>query len=253
LARPAESPGSAHLDVMSWNYYNANSRLEEARQYLATRPADVIALPEASARWVNEDPTISRVYPYRLAYPNSCRQGIALLSTYPIIASNRLDPNLPTSQTPRMCWARLQLDEGKEVTIIVGHPVRPDNSFRRCPFAGCFNTAQRDDQIRKLREAATINQFLQEGEPLILMGDFNVTDREPAYAELSAGLQDVHLRVGSGSGTTWGPLWLMNMGISLVRIDYMFASPNVTPISLSTDCTPRGSDHCILRGRFEVR
>jgi exonuclease III len=39
----------------------------------------------------------------------------------------------------------------------------------------------------------------------------------------------------------------------LLRIDYLLASPAVTPLSMTTDCTPRGSDHCLVRGRFEIK
>jgi vancomycin resistance protein VanJ len=37
-----------------------------------------------------------------------------------------------------------------------------------------------------------------------------------------------------------------------LRIDYMFSTARVTPLHLDTDCTPRGSDHCVLLGRFAV-
>jgi len=45
----------------------------------------------------------------------------------------------------------------------------------------------------------------------------------------------------------------MGHDFGLLRIDYMFTSPNVTPLATSTDCTPRGSDHCIVHGEFEVK
>ena len=95
--------------------------------------------------------------------------------------------------------------------------------------------------------------FLDAGEPLVFVGDFNTSEREPAYGDLSAGLQDVYRTVGSGNGSTWTQLRLLRLGIPLLRIDYLMASPNVTPLSMTTDCTPRGSDHCIVRGHFEIK
>jgi hypothetical protein len=41
--------------------------------------------------------------------------------------------------------------------------------------------------------------------------------------------------------------------VPLLRIDYLFSSPNVTPLRMSVDCTPEGSDHCVVRGRFELK
>lgn len=39
----------------------------------------------------------------------------------------------------------------------------------------------------------------------MLLGDFNVTDREIGYAELSDGLTDSYRAAGSGWGHTWRP------------------------------------------------
>ena len=43
-----------------------------------------------------------------------------------------------------------------------------------------------------------------------MVGDFNVTEREPAYNDLSTGLVDAYHVVGTGTGTTWRPTSLMN-------------------------------------------
>jgi hypothetical protein len=32
----------------------------------------------------------------------------------------------------------------------------------------------------------------------------------------------------------------------------MLSSGNVAPLALTTDCTPRGSDHCVVAGTFVV-
>jgi vancomycin resistance protein VanJ len=88
---------------------------------------------------------------------------------------------------------------------------------------------------------------------VLMLGDFNVAEREPAYNDLSAGLVDAHRVVGAGTGVTWRPAALMGHDFALLRIDYIFSSPNVTPLSTWVDCTPRGSDHCIVHGEFEMK
>jgi exonuclease III len=45
----------------------------------------------------------------------------------------------------------------------------------------------------------------------------------------------------------------MGQNFAVLRIDYMFSSPNVSPLATSVDCTPRGSDHCIVHGEFEIK
>ncbi len=95
--------------------------------------------------------------------------------------------------------------------------------------------------------------FLDAGDPLILLSDFNVTDREPAYVDVSRGLTDAFKAVGVGTGTTWRPGQLSHFDWALLRLDYLFSGPGVVPLSTQVDCTPRGSDHCIVHGTFEVR
>jgi endonuclease/exonuclease/phosphatase family metal-dependent hydrolase len=102
-----------------------------------------------------------------------------------------------------------------------------------------------------MREEA-IQPLVESGAPFVLAGDFNVTEREPAYGDLSAGLTDTFKAVGAGFGTTWRPPFVMSQPFGLLRIDYLFAGPGVTPLSVATDCAPRNSDHCVVIGEFAV-
>ena len=63
---------------------------------------------------------------------------------------------------------------------------------------------------------------------VLLMGDFNVTDREPANAELSRGLRDAH-DAAWGAGASWGPLALRRHGLALIRIDRILGGPGTVP------------------------
>ena len=83
-----------------------------------------------------------------------------------------------------------------------------------------------------------------------MLGDFNTTEREPAYAELSAGLHDAQKEAGVGLGMTWRPASLENLPFGLLRIDYLFASPRFVALAAGPDCTPRGSDHCLVSATF---
>jgi endonuclease/exonuclease/phosphatase family metal-dependent hydrolase len=192
---------------------------------------------------------LARVYPYRLLYPDGCPPGSAILSKLPILEHSRFDGGQSNEQIPRGCWARLDTGNGNSLTVIGAHPYPP---MGNCRLPVCIDPSKRDAQIARLRQAGSVNAFLESGTPFLLVGDFNVTDREPAYRELSAGLRDAQLEVGSGAGSTWAPLTFMRRGIPLIRIDYLFSSPSVTPLTMKVDCTPHGSDHCMLFGTFEL-
>ncbi len=88
---------------------------------------------------------------------------------------------------------------------------------------------------------------------VLLVGDFNVTEREQAYNDLTKGLIDAHQHVGSGFGHSWGVYRQMPQIVPLLRIDYQLSSPNLQPVHLTQDCKMRGSDHCILHGIYTLR
>jgi vancomycin resistance protein VanJ len=82
---------------------------------------------------------------------------------------------------------------------------------------------------------------------VLLVGDMNVTEREPAYADLQTPLLDAHTQVGRG----WGHTWRLG-GLPLLRIDYLLASPDIVPAWIKADCSAPESDHCSLVGQFAL-
>jgi endonuclease/exonuclease/phosphatase family metal-dependent hydrolase len=173
---------------------------------------------------------------------------MVLLSRYPILEQGVLDQPADLWPRPDVMWARLALEGGATLRVVTAHP-RPARWGREpCLSRVCYDPSRRDAQLASIR--AFVAPALARGERLLLLGDFNVTDREPAYRDLAAGLQDAYMAVGSGAANTWGPGNLMSHGLALLRIDYFFTSPALRPLRLAVDCTPRGSDHCLLLGTF---
>lgn len=271
FSTPQPDPKAVQIEVMSWNLYKDQVPHDVIRDILSTKPADLVAFQEAEAEWMAHDETIGKVYPYRMRYHVGAVRGLAMLSAYPIYEYSAVDNRNITPNGPPLTWARLDLGKGRTLVAVTAHPAQPqpsDASKTGCWLSICYSTARRDQQIAQIR--ATIDpvlgdvetpvtpppdsQLLWPGEPLIMVGDFNLTEREPAYQELSAGLTDAFRMVGKGFGNTWRPAQaLLHQDFALLRIDYMFSSPNVKPLAMWVDCTPRGSDHCITHGRFEIK
>ncbi len=234
------------FSALTWNLRSDNDQISEIMEVLIAKPAGIVALQEltgAESAAIANAPTLAQLYPYQILNPEPGRQGrpgtegMALLSQYPI-----LEHELHTA--PAAIRARLDIGRGRELTVI---NATPDRARIQLPT---YDPGLRDSQIRRLRES--IEPLLEQGVPLLVLGDFNVTSREPAYEELTAGLQDAHLEVGLGFGNTWRHRIVGRLPFGLLRIDYLFSSPGVQPLMTDVDCAPHKSDHCIVRGQFSM-
>jgi endonuclease/exonuclease/phosphatase (EEP) superfamily protein YafD len=76
--------------------------------------------------------------------------------------------------------------------------------------------------------------------PTLVIGDFNVADREPLYRTLRGRLGDSFRDAGSGLGLTWG-----GRRVKFVRIDYVFHDRRWATRSARAVTLP-GSDHRLV-------
>jgi endonuclease/exonuclease/phosphatase family metal-dependent hydrolase len=240
---------NAHeVTALTWNLLGSNERSGYVRTLLESKKPDIVALQEAEWQGMDQAMDLLAQYPYHLYRPDEgVPPGEMLLSVYPIKEHGIIqeDETRKTWDIPRVLWARLDVGQGHTLMVVNAHPISAFNTVYGCTFC----PERRDRQIKALQEF--LQPFITQGEQILLLGDMNTTDREPAYRDLAANLKDTHLAVGYGSGHSWGIRGL-NKFWALIRIDYMFVTPNVTPLALETDCTSRGSDHCVLTGRFAL-
>lgn len=228
--------------VMHWNVKTSNPQEQDFHQYLLAQEVDVVALGECDWTSIAQDINLAKRYPYRLLRPaDGAPPGIALLSKYPIEAYGVLQKPMQAWDIPRVLWARLNVGPAQSLVVVVAHP-RPPQLFNvECGF---ICAEQRDAQIAAV--ADLVANFVAHGESVLLLGDLNLTEREIAYTDVTAVLNDVHNEVGKGWGHTWGTLGIL----PLLRIDYLMATESIVPFSLDVDCNAPGSDHCSVFGQF---
>jgi vancomycin resistance protein VanJ len=244
--RPAPDPGAMPVRAVSWNVLFTNPSIQ-VTDAVRTFDADLVGLIEVTRRQadaLDADPSIHARFRTVLLRPDA---GRALLSRYPVLDSGvREDPTgRPGSE---LLWARLDLGGGRRLTAIVAHPM-PANAAPSSELPLRWDAAPRDAEIAFIRSFT--DEEIAAGRRVLLMGDFNVTDREPAGQELARGLRDAH-EVGWGAGASWAPVAFRKRGIALVRIDRIFGGPGTVPTAFRTDCTFYGSDHCVLHATFAV-
>lgn len=248
-ALPGPPAAAPELTVLQWNVFVGEVSPAELERALVRHRPDVVTLQEADLELLAADDFLRVAYPYRLLGPDETAPSLAVLSRYPIVESGvpELDP--AAFDMPRVVWARVELGD-QTVTVVNAHPIPPVTFGEGCNVLRCYNAGPRDAQIVAVRRFVEgLRQ--RTGDPLILAGDMNVTEREPAYFDLAAGLRDAHRAAGSGFGTSWRPDAL-GLPFGLLRIDYILADERARPLGLETDCRRRASDHCMLVGSFSI-
>ncbi|GCE45211.1 endonuclease/exonuclease/phosphatase (EEP) superfamily protein YafD [Thermosporothrix hazakensis] len=248
IAFPQSAPADAsHFTAMTWNAYMDNDDSQALYRALKEKHPDIVTLQEVNNEEIFNAEDLIKSYPYHFYHEGpDFPTAEVFLSKYPVLQTGVLeDEDGHTWDIPRVFWAKLDLGHDKTLLVINAHTLSAVNTTYNCLFC----PELRDKQIHAISQFVT--SVLQKGENVLLMGDLNVTDREVAYKELSQQLRDTHLLAGNGPGHTWGrielnPLW------AIIRIDYMFISTSITPLSQTTDCSKHGSDHCIVTGEFSL-
>lgn len=246
---PATPPtqDEAVVRVISWNLQTNPSATSELIARLETSDVDIVALQELSrteAATIQADPWLMAHYRHLALAPSDDAAGLGILSRFPITGANA-DLNPAVQQVGVLVADR-------HLTIINAHPFAPRiQSHGPLPFPLTFSPERRDADIRAVR--GRIDREIAAGRQLIVLGDFNITDRELGYGALSRDLWDAHVEVGLGTGSTWRPPEIDFLPFGLLRIDYVLGGPGTRPLSVSENCAPGWSDHCSLTASVAFR
>ncbi|MNY44466.1 hypothetical protein D3C86_1794970 [compost metagenome] len=82
--------------------------------------------------------------------------------------------------------------------------------------------------------------------PLIVAGDFNAVPNSYEYYKVSEDLEDTFLKVGKGSGTSFHDFKFP------MKIDHIFSSKSIKPISYKVDRSVQISDHFPVLAEFLI-
>ncbi|KPE50474.1 endonuclease/exonuclease/phosphatase family protein [Chryseobacterium indologenes] len=96
-----------------------------------------------------------------------------------------------------------------------------------------------EEQIRKIRKVIDFSPY-----PVILAGDFNSVPNSYEYYSLGKDLQDAFLTVGNGISTSFHDYKVP------LRIDYIFTSKSIIPLSYKVDHSVKLSDHYPVIAEF---
>lgn len=222
--------------VLSYNVGNGLAPADRLVHYLYYAEADIIGLQELA---IDQAEAIERylpgAFPYRILHPDGFA-GKGLLSKFPIVASER---HAFASGRPDLS-AMVQIGD-RTAQVIVAHPRPPKVRMSGAAF----------DPIT-LRQIQEVARLATRGVPSIVLGDFNMTARQPEHGILTAaGLIDAFHEVGSsvasfpkrvGNAHRFGER-AQNISLPpVIRIDYIWYTHEFIARSAGIG-RDAGSDH----------
>jgi endonuclease/exonuclease/phosphatase (EEP) superfamily protein YafD len=222
------------LRVMTWNVHFGSSGVDRLIRALERFQPDVVCLQEAKAYRQRRDP----VPELREAFPqwHWARQGeFVVASRFPLVTS-RPRP-LSDRKGLRPSLAVTLQAKGTTLTVFNVHwstAATSTNLTRNLRQPESY--LKHSHQVR-MKQAEGVRRLVAEARgPVLVAGDFNTPPRSQPYRRLTAALQDCFARGGWGWGYTY------RSDRPILRIDYVFASPEV---KVRRCFVPRigGSDH----------
>jgi vancomycin resistance protein VanJ len=245
LLPPSVQAAEPRLRVLTMNMLYENRDYQELIAFVRERDADVLVIQELEPGLTEAiERELPDLYPYRYAYAERNSEGLGIWSHYPIVA---------TAQPEERRFLEATIDvRGRHIHVINVHPRAPYmrvRNYRRIPLPQLqtFSTDERDRLLAQL--AARIDAAPR---PLIVAGDFNLTERERPYDALAARLDDAFAVAGWGLGATFpanddaGDGGVFGIPAPLVRIDYVWSSAELPAQRAEVRCDVPGSDHCAL-------
>lgn len=213
--------------VMSVNLLAINRDTDDIVAEIAAADPDLLAMQEVTPRWRDAmAELVDQRYPHRAVSPRSDSFGIALYSRFPFVEPARSDLHVGTLGTPEV---RAVVNvQGREVAVFDIHVMPP--------------TSTRNSIEQRAGIADVIDLVRAESRPVILCGDFNMTEDSVYAARIrAAGLRDSHTLGGVGRGATWPNIGILRFAPG-VRIDHIYLSGALTCVE-SRVGAGRGSDH----------
>ena len=238
-----DAPG---LRFVTLNQLTNNDEVERIVDAVTAHGADVIAVQELSPAVADALAELED-YPHRVLNPYETlgREpsiGLGVVSRYPLEAV-AYDP------ATRVQEVSLRLED-QNITLLNVHPPTPFGNDLP-PEAFLSTTRSYDASVRNDNLAEILEQADEAQKPVVILGDFNLSDFEAAYRDFAAEFENVYRAAEGGFGFTF-PANRDLPPFPFIRIDHIWVSEEMTPLRAGTDCRETGSDHCLVWGEVAL-
>jgi vancomycin resistance protein VanJ len=238
FGRSACEPGR-ELRVMTFNLGLHLGAPEELMALIDQQGADIVVVQEMTSDMAQRfDQELGSIYPYRVLNPSMETTG--LLSRYLVLEEEWIEP----IEGGRPYLRAVVEWDNEDVTVFVVHPLPPGLEWYRDM---AIPIGLHDAGPQRQVEEVTRRAIAEEG-PVLIVGDFNMSDQTRGYANIAEEFRDAYREAGRGFGFTF-PKGLrvgdMRVPGPFTRVDYIFHSQSFCARRAQVGCGG-GSDHCYV-------
>ena len=227
-----QNTSAQSVTVMTTNILAIREQTAPVIQAIRLADPDIVAIQELNAELADDiESTLTTDYPYQLLNLEAGFGGMGIISKYPF-TQQQVNFSAPWYVGyPQV----VQVDvNGKEFRLINFHGEPPDASEQ-----GFKET----NELRNWQAQDLVSLVAYDNLPVIALGDLNSTPHNDAYKIMRSELEDAWVERGFGLGHTRQNLIADIPPKWLVRIDYVFHSPDLQTISAEIGPWDGSSDH----------
>jgi vancomycin resistance protein VanJ len=239
VAHAAEAPT---FKMLTYNLHAEVDHLDGIIQVIRDANADIVTVQElsypAAARFAAE---LSALYPYQALHPRHYpNAGQGVLSRFPLWDDVYWHNTKPPDSLGHMSVK--VLIQGVTVNLFNTHPLRP-----------VLHGIAFDDGPRRKEIADVLNRAAKVEGPILIAGDFNMTDQTGDYFRITERFKDTYAEVGWGLGLTFpdaypstAPTQWLRRAVPVplfMRLDYIFHTAQFQAIQANVWPSSGGSDH----------
>jgi endonuclease/exonuclease/phosphatase (EEP) superfamily protein YafD len=218
------------LRVAAVNVFFGNDDYDAVLAWVRAERPDLVSFEEVTPEWQAMLDRLGTDYPHRLESTSNGRFVTTLLSRHPFEESQLLHAG---DNRDREIATVVRVGE-QRIRVVAVHATWP---------FGPQHSATRNAEFAGLAEYARAHQ-----EPVIMMGDFNVSPLSPRFRHTllaQSGLSSA--AVGFG----WQPTWPTFLPVGGIQIDHILVSPSIAVRDFRRG--PRvGSDHRPVTADLEI-
>ncbi|WP_336731862.1 endonuclease/exonuclease/phosphatase family protein [Chryseobacterium sp. VD8] len=234
----------ADLKIVTFNVKNGILGKENIKDFINSQDADVVLFQEM----------VNKKYDFKDLNQSSKTLLTSVFTKHKVIAEKNL---LGDYENGNATQTDIEIN-GKNYRIINVYlqPFRFDKSMVKLNGDSDEDEQKLRGIVRKLiptfkvhqEQITPIKESIESSPyPVILAGDFNSVPNSYEYCELSKDLEDAFMKAGSGSATSFHDYKFP------IRIDYIFASKSVKPLSYKVDRSAKLSDHYPVIATFKLQ